>query len=93
MTFPTDMKDNITDSITDETTQTHTKVLDEPPADSGNTLLIATEQALENAAYNAQHQQGYGTLTEQAEIAQALSTLYEVDTATSGSTHKIYESE
>ena len=93
MAFPTDMKDQVTDSMTDTTTQTNTKVPDDVPADSLDTLLAPTKQALENAAYNAQHHEGNSTVTEQAATTEGMTTLYEVDTATSEYSHQIYDSE
>ncbi len=93
MAFPTDMKDQVTDSITDATTQANTKVLGEAPAVSVDTLLEPTKQALENAAYNAQHHEGNSTVTEQAATTEGMTTLYEVDTATSEYSHQIYDSE
>lgn len=80
MAFPTAVNDQITDSVT----QANVKVLGDAPAMSMGNLFQATSQALSNAAHNAtaaQHQMG---VTAQAATTMGVTTLYSIDTATTG---------
>ena len=87
MAFPTAVNSQITDSVT----QSNTKVVGDSPAVSLGNLFIATSQALSNSAHNAtSHQQQTG-LTAQAATTQGVTTLYSVDTASTGvATAKIF---
>ena len=78
--FPTSVNSQITDSVT----QVNTKVLGDTPAVATGNLMQATSQALSNAAHNATTNQGSDELTSQAATTQGISTLYSIDTASSG---------
>jgi len=80
MAFPTAVNHQITDAIS----QTNLKVLGDAPAMGLGNLYIATSQALSNAAHNATTNQQQATTTLQAVNAQGLSTLYSLDTASTG---------
>jgi len=80
MSFPTAVNSQITDSIT----QVNTKVLGDAPATAMGNFMIATSQALSNAAHNATSTQQNSTVTAQAATTQGVSTLYSVDTASTG---------
>jgi len=80
MSFPTAVNSQITDSIT----QVNTKVLGDAPATAMGNFMIATSQALSNAAHNATSSQQHSTMTAQAATTQGVSTLYSVDTASTG---------
>ncbi len=80
MAYPTAVNNQITDSIT----QANTKVLGDSPAISLGELFVATSQALSNAAHNATTNQQQSGLTSQATNVMGVSTLYSVDTASTG---------
>jgi hypothetical protein len=80
MAYPTAVNDQITDSIT----QANTKVLGDSPAMSMGELMIATSQALANAAHNATTNQQQATITSQAANVMGVSNLYSIDTASDG---------
>ncbi len=80
MAFPTAVNDQITDSVT----QANTKVLANAPAMAMGTLYVATAQALSNAAHNATNAQQQTFVTAQAATTMGVSTLYSLDTATTG---------
>lgn len=80
MAYPTAVNSQITDSVT----QANTKVLGDSPAMAMGNLMIATSQALSNAAHNATTNQQQTTVTAQAATTQGVSTLYSVDTAATG---------
>ena len=88
MAFPTTVNDQITDSVT----QVNTKVVGDSPAMAMGNLFVATSQALSNAAHNATNNQQNSNVTNQASTTMGVSTLYAVDTATTGvATHKIFD--
>jgi len=88
MSFPTAINSQITDSVT----QVNTKVLGDAPAQSMGNFMIATSQALSNAAHNATTSQFNTSITAQAATTQGISTLYAVDTASTGeATAKIFQ--
>ncbi|MQP68124.1 glycerol-3-phosphate dehydrogenase [Niveispirillum sp. SYP-B3756] len=80
MAFPTAINSQITDSIT----QVNTKVLGDAPAVAMGNLMVATSQALSNAAHNATNNQNQSYVTMQTATTQAVSTLLTLDTATTG---------
>lgn len=80
MAFPTAVNSQITDSIT----QANTKVLGDAPAIASGNLFVATSQALSNAAHNATNNQQQSYVTMQASTTQGVSTLFAVDTASTG---------
>ena len=80
MAFPTAINSQITDSIT----QVNTKVLGDAPAMAMGNLFTVTSQALSNAAHNATTGQVQTNLTAQAATTQGISTLYAIDTASTG---------
>jgi hypothetical protein len=80
MAFPTALNSQITDSIT----QVNTKVLGDAPAVAMGNLMVATSQALSNAAHNATNNQNQSYVTMQTATTQAVSTLLTLDTATTG---------
>lgn len=87
MAYPTSVNSQITDSVT----QANTSVLGDAPAVAGGNLMIATSQALSNAAHNATYAQQQSSITMQAATTQAVTTLLAVDTASTGeATAKIY---
>lgn len=80
------------DPIADSVTQTNVKVLGEAPAVAEGNLYQATSQALSNAAHNATTSQQQTGITAQAATTEGVSTLYEVDTASTGeATAKIFQ--
>ncbi len=85
MAFPTAVNSQITDSVS----QVNTKVLGDAPAVATGNLMIATSQALSNAAHNATTGQQNSTITAQAALTQGVNTLYSVDTAAAVGTEKI----
>lgn len=88
MSFPTAVNSQITDSIS----QANTKVLGDAPASSLGNFMIATSQALSNAAHNATTAQQQSTITSQAAVTQGVSTLYSVDTSSTGvATKEIFQ--
>ena len=87
MAFPTAVNDEIIDSVT----QANTQVLGDAPAIAMGNLYQATAQALSNAAYNATQSQQQSNVNSQAATTQGVSTLYAIDTATTGvSTQDIF---
>jgi hypothetical protein len=80
MAYPTSVNDQITDSVS----QVNTKVLGDAPAMAMGNLFMATGQALSNAAHNATFNQQQAGLVSQATITQGVSTLYSIDTASTG---------
>lgn len=80
MAFPTAVNDQITDSVS----QANLKVLGDAPAMGMGNLFVATSQALSNAAHNATSGQSQTTLTNQAANVQGLTTLYSLDTSSTG---------
>ena len=88
MAFPTSVNDQITDSVS----QVNTKVLGDSPAIAMGNLFVATSQALSNAAHNATTSQQQTNITAQAATTQGVSTLYSIDTASTGiATTKIFQ--
>jgi hypothetical protein len=87
MAFPTAVNDQITDSVT----QANTKVLGDAPAMAMGNLFQATSQALSNAAHNATTSQQQTNVTAQAATTMGVTTLYSLDTASTGvATEKIF---
>jgi hypothetical protein len=85
--YPTSVNSQITDSVT----QTNTKVVGDAPAVAMGNLFVATGQALSNAAHNATFNQQQAGLISQSAMTQSVSTLYSVDTASTGkATQKIF---
>jgi hypothetical protein len=80
MAFPTAINDQITDSVT----QANTKVLGDAPAMALASLLMANSHALANAAQNATTGQALSNVTAQAVTVQGVSTLYCIDTGSTG---------
>jgi len=80
MAFPTAVNNQITDSLS----QANLKVLGDAPALGMGNLYVATSQALSNAAHNATTAQQQAVSTSQAANVQGISTLYSLDTASSG---------
>jgi len=80
MSFPTAVNSQITDSIT----QVNTKVLGDAPATAMGNLMIATSQALSNAAHNATSGQQQAAVTSQAATTQGVSSLYSLGIASTG---------
>ena len=88
MAFPTAINSQITDSIT----EVNTKVLGDAPAMAMGNLFVVTGQALANAAHNATSNQQNAAMTHQVSTTQAVSTLYSIDTATTGvATQRIWQ--
>lgn len=65
--------------------QVNTKVLGDSPAMAMGNLYQSTAQALSNAAHNATYGQQQATMTAQASTTQGVSSIYSIDTVTSGS--------
>jgi len=80
MAFPTHVNSQVTDSIT----QANTKVLGDAPAIAMGNLYQATAQALSNAAHNATNSQQQSYVTSQASTTMGVTTLYAIDTASTG---------
>jgi len=80
MAFPTAVNNQITDSVT----QANTKVLGDAPAIAMGNLFQATAQALANAAHNATNSQQQSNVTAQAATTMGVTTLYSIDTASTG---------
>lgn len=86
MAFPTAVNNQITDSVT----QANLEVLGASPAVALGNLYQATAQALANAAHNATTAQQQNSITAQASTTMGITTLYSIDTASTGiSTMKI----
>lgn len=62
----------------------NTKVLGDAPALAMGNLYQTTSQALANAAHNATNSQQQSNITAQASTTMGVSTLYSIDTATTG---------
>jgi hypothetical protein len=89
MSFSTTVNPQITDSVT----QVNTKVLGDAPAIAMGNLYQATAQALANAAHNATSSQQQTNVTAQAATTMGVTTLYSIDTASTGiATTKILNS-
>jgi hypothetical protein len=80
MSFSTTVNPQITDSVT----QVNTKVLGDGPAVAMGNLFQATAQALANAAHNATTSQQQTNITSQAATTMGVTTLYSIDTASTG---------
>ncbi|MCY7295023.1 RebB family R body protein [Alteromonas sp. a30] len=80
MAFPTSVNNQITDSVT----QANVKVLGDAPAIAMGNLFQATSQALGNAAHNATTAQQQTNVTAQAATTMGVTTLYSLDTASTG---------
>lgn len=80
MAFPTHLNSQITDAVTQATTE----VLGNAPAVATGNLLVATGQALANAAHNATSTQQQSYVTMQVTTTQGVSTLLTLETASSG---------
>ena len=80
MAFPTFVNDQVTDSVT----QANTKVLGDAPAIAMGNLYQATAQALANAAHNATNAQQQSYVTSQAATTAGVTSLYALDTASTG---------
>ncbi|KAF7781797.1 hypothetical protein PRUB_b1129 [Pseudoalteromonas rubra] len=78
MAFPTAVNSQITDSVS----QVNTKVLGDAPAVATGNFMIATSQALSNAAHNATSGQQNNSVTAQAALVQGVDTLLGLNTAT-----------
>ncbi|TQF67805.1 RebB family R body protein [Pseudoalteromonas luteoviolacea] len=76
MAFPTAVNSQITDSVS----QVNTKVLGDAPAIATGNFMIATSQALSNAAHNATVCQQNNRIMDQAALTQGVDTLYCIDT-------------
>ncbi len=88
MAFPTSINDQITDAVT----QANVEVLGDAPAIALANLFVVTGQALSNAAHNATSAQQQAGITMQAATTTGVSTLFSVDTASTGqATAKIYQ--
>ncbi len=74
----------VNSQITDSVTQANTQVLGVSPASSMGNLMMSTSQALSNAAHNATTAQQQTGITAQAATVQGISTLYSIDTASTG---------
>lgn len=84
MAFPTSVNNQITDAVT----QANVKVLGDAPAMSMGNLFQATSQALANAAHNATTAQQQMAITAQAATTMGVTTLYSIDTASTGEATK-----
>ena len=80
MAYPTSVNSQITDSVT----QANTSVLGDAPAVAGGNLMIATSQALSNAAHNATNALQQSYVTSRASTTMGVTTLYSLDTASTG---------
>ena len=80
MAFPTSVNDQITDSVTQATV----KVLGDTPAMAVGNLMQATSQAIANAGHNATTAMQQTAITAQAATTMGVTTLYAIDTASTG---------
>jgi hypothetical protein len=80
MAFPTAVNNQITDSVT----QANLEVLGTSPAMALASLYQATAQALANSAHNATTSQQQSGITGQAATVMGVTTLYALDTASTG---------
>jgi hypothetical protein len=72
-------------------TQANVEVLGVAPAVALGNLYQATAQALSNAAHNATSGQQQGMITMQAATTTGVTTLYSIDTASTGvATQKVF---
>ena len=74
----------VNEQITDSVTQVNTKILGDSPAMAMGNLMMATGQALSNAAHNATYGQQQAMVSWQATTIQGINSLYGVDTAAMG---------
>lgn len=72
--------------VTDAVTQANVEVLADGPAMAMANLYQASAQALGNSAHNATTSQQQTGVTAQASTTMGVTTLYSIDTATTGST-------
>ncbi|PKG76625.1 glycerol-3-phosphate dehydrogenase [Shewanella sp. GutCb] len=87
MAFPTAVNSQITDSVS----QVNTKVLGDAPAVATGNFMLATSQALSNAAHNATTGQQNNSVTAQATLVQGVNTMFTIDVASAAEgTAKIY---
>lgn len=87
MAYPTAVNSQITDSVT----QANTQVVAMSPSMAMGNLMMATSQALSMAAHNATTVQQNAGQTAQAATVTGVSTLYSIDTASTGiATKKIF---
>lgn len=87
MAYPTAVNSQITDSVT----QANTQVVAASPAMAMGNLMMATSQALSMSAHNATTSQQNASQTAQAATTQGVSTLYAIDTASTGTgTAKVF---
>ncbi|MCG7497388.1 RebB family R body protein [Vibrio sp. Of7-15] len=77
MAFPTAVNSQITDSVS----QVNTKVLGDAPAVATGNFMLATSQALSNAAHNATTGQQNNGITAQAALVQGVNTMFAMDVA------------
>lgn len=87
MAFPTSVNDQITDSVT----QANVEVIGNSPAVAMSNLYQATAQALANAAHNATTAQQQMNTTAQAAMTAGVTTLYSVDTASTGKATQVIQ--
>ena len=80
MAFPTAVNDQITDAAT----QSNVQVLGDAPAMAMSNLFQATAQALANASLNVTNTQQQNNITAQAATTMGVTTLYSLDTASTG---------
>ena len=77
MAFPTAVNSQITDSVS----QVNTKVLGDAPAVATGNFMLATTQALSNAAHNATAGQQNNGITAQAALVQGVNIMFAMDVA------------
>jgi hypothetical protein len=80
MAFPTAVNSQVSDSVS----QVNTEVVGVSPAIASGNLMVATGQALSNAAHNSTNNQNQVYVTMQTSTTQGLATLYATDTASTG---------
>lgn len=80
MAFPTYVNSQITDSVT----QANTEVLGSSPGTATGNFMVATSQALSNAAHNATNAQAQTNVSAQAATTSGVSMLYCIETAETG---------
>jgi hypothetical protein len=78
------MSNTVNSQVTDSITQVNTKVLGDSPAIAMNNLFMATSQALSLAALNATNAQQQNNMTAQASTVMGITTIYSINTATTG---------
>lgn len=84
MAFPTAVNSQITDSVS----QVNTKVLGDVPAVATGNFMLATSQALSNAAHNATTGQQNNGITAQAALVQGVNTMLDIDVTSAGSVQR-----